>query len=250
METVFGKNPVLEALRAERAIVEILIAEGSQASSREVMEAARGQGVPIKIVPRKRVEETARGSVHQGVVAFVKAREYATVEELLAVASERREDPLIVAIDGIEDPQNLGAIIRSAYAAGAHGILLGSRNTAPLSPGAVKASAGATEHVKVARVSSLPNALLDLQRKKLWVCGTDPREGKAYSESKLGGPLVLVVGSEGRGLSPLVRDRCDFLVTVPMKGKIDSLNASATAAILLFERLRQEGAAKAGAKPA
>jgi 23S rRNA (guanosine2251-2'-O)-methyltransferase len=240
LETIFGKNPILEAIRAERPIVEINVAEGSQASAKEVLDAARAEGIPVKVVNKKTIEEKARGQVHQGVVAFAKARAFAEVSELLDVAKERKEELLLVAVDGIEDPQNLGAILRSAEAAGAHGILLGTRGTATVSPGVVKASAGATEHLKIARVPSLPNALLDLQRKQVWIGGTDPKDGKLFYEAKLTGPLVLVIGSEDRGMSPLVRDRCDFLVRIPMKGKIDSLNASAAAAVLLMERIRQQ----------
>lgn len=229
----------MEAIRAGRAVVEIHVAEGSQQSSADVLAAAREEGIPIKVVPKKQLEEKARGQAHQGVLAFVKARAFATVAELLAVAKERKEDPLLIAIDGIEDPQNLGAIIRSAEAAGAHGIILGTRNTASVSPGVIKAAAGATEHMKIARVPSLPNALLDLKRKEVWIGGTDPHEGKPFYETKLTGPLVIVIGSEEKGVSVLVRERCDFFVRIPMKGKVDSLNANAATAVLLMERLRQ-----------
>lgn len=239
LETLFGKNPVLEAIRAGRPVVEIHVAEGSQASAQDVLTAAREEGIPIKVVPKRSVEEKARGQVHQGLLAFVKARDFATVEELLEVARQRHEDPLLVAIDGIEDPQNLGAILRSAEAAGSHGVILGTRGTATVTPAVVKASAGAAEHLKIARVPSLPNCLLDLRRKEIWIGGTDPHQGKAYYEAKLTGPLALVVGSEARGLSPLVRDRCDFFVRVPMKGKVESLNAAAACAVVLMERLRQ-----------
>jgi len=240
-ETIVGKNPVLEAIRAERSIGEILVAEGSQAGASEILEAARSEGIPIKVVPKQKLEQEAKGSNHQGVLAYVKARAYATPEELFEEAAARKEEPLIVAIDGIEDPQNLGAIIRVAHAAGAHGVILGTRATAPLTPTAVKASSGASEHTKVSRVPSLPNALLDIQRKqRAWVVGTDPDEGEIFYESKLSGPLVLVVGSEERGLSHLVRERCDAFVRIPMFGKIESLNAATAAAVLLFERVRQK----------
>lgn len=239
-EKVVGKNPVLEAIKAERSIGEILIAEGSQQSAGDVMAAARADGIPVKVVPKKRVEEEARGINHQGVLAFVRARAYATPDELFEEAAQRKEDPLIVAVDGIEDPQNLGAIIRAAHQAGAHGILLSTRATAPLTPTAAKASSGASEHTKVARVPSLPNALLDIQRKqKAWILGLDAKEGEAHYDTRLTDALVLVIGSEERGLSPLVRERCDGFVKIPMKGKIDSLNAATAAAIVLFERLRQ-----------
>jgi 23S rRNA (guanosine2251-2'-O)-methyltransferase len=240
LETIFGKNPILEAIRAERSVVEIHVAEGSQGTAKEVLDAARAEGIPVKMVPKKSVEEKARGQVHQGVIAYVKARAFSTVEELLEVARSRKEEPLIVAVDGIEDPQNLGAIIRSAEAAGAHGIILATRGTTTVTPGTIKAAAGATEHLKIARAPSLPNALLDLQRKEVWIGGTDPKEGKVFHEAKLTGPLVLVIGSEERGMSQLVRERCDFLVRIPMKGKIESLNASAACAVLLMERLRQQ----------
>lgn len=240
-EKVFGKNPVLEAIRAERGIGEILIAEGAQQGAREIVEAARADGIPVKVVAKKRLEQEAPGQNHQGVLAYVRARAYATPEELFDEAAQRHEEPLLVAVDGIEDPQNLGAIIRAAHQAGAHGVLLGTRSTAPLTPAAVKASSGASEHTKVARVPSLPNALLDVQRKqKAWILGTDAREGQDHFQTKLTGPLVLVIGSEERGLSHLVRQRCDGFVRIPMKGKIDSLNAATATAVILFERLRQQ----------
>ena len=239
LEALFGRNPVLEAIRAERGIVEINVAEGSQHAAKEVLDAAREDGIPVKIVPKKVVEDKAKGQVHQGILAWVKARDFATVAELLEVAAERKEEPLLIAVDGIEDPQNLGAIIRSAEGAGAHGIILATRNTTTVTPAVVKASAGATEHMKIARVPSLPNALLDLKRKEIWIGGTDPREGKSYWETKLTGPLVLVIGSEDKGLSVLVRERCDFFVKIPMRGKVDSLNAAAACAVLLMDRQRQ-----------
>lgn len=248
-ETIVGKNPVLEAIRAERGIGEILVAEGSQAGAQEILEAARSEGIPVKVVPRQRLEQEAKGSNHQGVVAYVKARAYATPEELFEGAKAKGEDALIVAVDGIEDPQNLGAIIRAAHAAGAHGIVLGTRATAPLTPAAVKASSGASEHMKISRVPSLPNVLLDVQRKqRAWIVGTDPTEGQVFYESKLTGPLVLVIGSEERGLSHLVRDRCDAFVRIPMFGKIDSLNAAAATAVILFERVRQRAQASPKAR--
>lgn len=239
-EKVVGKNPVLEAIRAERGIGEILVAEGSQAGAQEILQAARSEGIPVKVVPKAKLEAEAKGTNHQGILAYVKARAYATVDELFEAAAARKEDALLVAVDGIEDPQNLGAIIRAAHAAGAHGIVLGTRNTAPLTPAAAKASSGASEHTKVARVPSLPNALLDIQRKqKAWIVGTDPEHGTAPWATRLTGPLVLVIGSEDRGMSPLVRERCDGFVAIPMKGKIESLNAAAACAVILFERLRQ-----------
>ncbi|HLE48027.1 MAG TPA: 23S rRNA (guanosine(2251)-2'-O)-methyltransferase RlmB [Candidatus Thermoplasmatota archaeon] len=244
LEILYGKNPVLEAIRAARSVVEVHVAEGSQASAQTILAAARDEGIPIKVVTKKSIEDKARGQVHQGIIAFVKARDFATVEELLEVARQKKQDLLLVAVDGIEDPQNLGAILRSAEAAGAHGVILATRGTTTITPTVVKASAGASEHLKVARVPSLPNALLDLKRKEVWIGGTDPREGKLYYEAKMDGPLVLVIGSEARGMSPLVRDRCDFLVRVPMKGKVESLNASAACAVLLMERLRQIAQAK------
>lgn len=244
LEALFGRNPILEAIRASRAIVELHVAEGSQESAKDVLAAAREEGIPVKVVPKRAVEEKAKGEVHQGVIAWVKARAFATVAELLDVAAGKKEEPLIVAVDGIEDPQNLGAIIRSAEAAGAHGVLLGSRQTATVTPAVVKAAAGATEHLKIARVPSLPNALLDLRRKNVWIGGTDAREGTVYWEAKLGGPLVLVIGSEERGMSALVRERCDFLVRIPMRGKVASLNAAAACAVLLMERHRQTAAGK------
>lgn len=244
LEALFGRNPVLEAIKAERGIVEINIAEGAQQAAKEIWDAAREEGIPVKIVPKKVIEDKAKGQVHQGILAWVKARDFASVSELLDVAAERKEDPLLIAIDGIEDPQNLGAIIRSAEGAGAHGIILATRNTTTVTPSVVKASAGATEHMKIARVPSLPNALLDLKRKNIWIGGADSKEGNAFWDTKLSGPLVLVIGSEEKGMSVLVRERCDFFVKIPMRGKVESLNAAAACAVLLMDRQRQLSAAK------
>lgn len=248
-EKIVGKHPVLEAIKAERGIVEIMVAEGGQDAAKEVLEAARSEGIPVKVVARKKIEQEAPGQTHQGVIAYAKARDYATVEELFAVAEAAKQAPLIVAVDGVEDPQNIGALLRVAHQAGAHGLLLGTRNTSPLTPAAVKVSAGASEHMKVARVPSLPNALLDIQRKqRAWILGMDAHEGVTYFDTRLVGPLVLIVGSEESGLSPLVRERCDAFLKVPMKGKLDSLNLSSAAAVVLFERLRQEAQGVPGKK--
>jgi len=205
------------------------------------VQAARADGIPVKMVNKRRIEEEARGESHQGVLAYVKARAYAMPEDIFALAAQQKEEPLIVALDGIEDPQNLGAAIRVAHQAGAHGVILSTRNSAPLTPAAVKASAGASEHTLVARVPSLPNVLLDVQRKqKAWIVGADSHEGVAHYDTRLTGPLLLIMGSEERGLSPLVRDRCDGFVKIPMKGKVDSLNVASATAVILFERLRQQ----------
>ncbi|MHB8927293.1 MAG: 23S rRNA (guanosine(2251)-2'-O)-methyltransferase RlmB [Bacillota bacterium] len=242
-EPIEGRNPVLEALRAGRAIDRLLVAEGTSPGFVDKLAAlARERGVRVEFVGRAHLEGLARSRAHQGVVAFAPAREYAGVEDVLARAGGGGA-ALVVALDGVEDPQNLGAIIRSCDAAGAHGVVLTERRSAPLGPGAVKASAGAVEHVPVARVVNLVRTLETLKEVGLWVYGADGQGDRVYHEVDLTGPAVIVIGGEGHGLSRLVKERCDFLIRIPMFGKVNSLNASAAAAVILFEARRQRGAA-------
>lgn len=244
-EVVVGRHAVMEALRAGRPVTRLVVGDHvDERALRDLLALARDQDVPIGRASADQLEQVAEGARHQGVLAYVEEALPVTLDDVLKLAVTRNEAPFLCLLDGIEDPQNLGAIIRSAEAAGAHGVLLGSRQTATVTPAVVKAAAGATEHLKIARVPSLPNALLDLRRKNVWIGGTDAREGTVYWEAKLGGPLVLVIGSEERGMSALVRERCDFLVRIPMRGKVASLNAAAACAVLLMERHRQTAAGK------
>lgn len=238
-EWIYGRHPVLEALRAGRAINKILLAEG--VSSRQLaplLAAARQQGVPVQQVPRRKLDELAPAAVHQGVAAAVAARAYAEVTDLLARARARGEMPFLVVLDGLEDPHNLGSILRTADAVGAHGVIIPKRRSAQLTPAAVKASAGAAEHVPVARVTNIARTLEELKAEGLWVVGTDAQATQDYRTADYTVPLALVVGSEGRGMSRLVRETCDVLVRLPMVGRLTSLNAAVAAALLMYEVFR------------
>jgi 23S rRNA (guanosine2251-2'-O)-methyltransferase len=226
---VYGRNAVLEAARAGR-VVRVLIAERLEPDPRlaELRRLAR-----VEDVPAERVAALAQGA-HQGVVAELRPRRYLTLRELLAT-----EPALLVALDGIEDPQNLGAILRSAEAAGADGVILPERRTAPLSGAAVKASSGASEHLRICRVAGLPSTISELKRAGIWCTALDPRGEQLAWEFDLRQRVCLVVGGEGPGVHRLVRERCDARLRLPMAGRVASLNASAAAAALLYEVARQ-----------
>lgn len=243
---LIGRNAVREAIKAERSIDRILVSAEQDGSLREILNLARDQKLVIRETDRRKLDELClpfghggRPANHQGIVAYAAGVSYCTVADILAVARERNEAPFVIVLDGIEDPHNLGSIIRSADCAGAHGVIIGKRRSASVTPAAVKASAGATEHVKIARVVNINGALQELKRAGLWIAGAD-MEGRSMREQGLNGPLALVIGSEGDGLAQLVRTNCDFLVSIPMQGHIDSLNAGVAAAILMFEKRRQD----------
>lgn len=189
-------------------------------------------------VDRQRLEKFASGTAHQGVLAFLAAKEYVEVDDILACVSPG-EVPLLIILDEISDPHNLGAILRSADAAGAHGVVIPRRRSAPLTPTVAKASAGAIEYVKVARVANLPQTIEGLKKKGLWIIGAEANGEDLYWDAKLDGPLALVIGGEGKGLGRLVKERCDSIVRLPMNGQVNSLNASVAAALLVYEVLRQ-----------
>jgi 23S rRNA (guanosine2251-2'-O)-methyltransferase len=235
----------LEALRAGREIDRVIIAKGLERGFLERLKAMAGErAIAIEAVDRSKLDALAQTRAHQGVLAYAPARRQVDLSDLLARAN-RSEPALLVALDGVEDPQNLGAIIRSAEAAGAHGVVATERRSAPLGPGAIKASAGAVEHLPVARVVNLARAIEEMKEAGVWVFGADGGGDRVYHEADLSGPVVLVIGGEGRGLSRLVRERCDFLIRIPMFGRVNSLNASAAAAILLFEVRRQREGGRA-----
>ena len=231
-----GRNPIREALKAGRPIEKMLVAQGDLAgSAREIIAMAREQRVVIQYVDRSRLDQVCKG--HQGMLAFASAASYASVEDILALAAQRDEDPLVVVLDGVTDPHNLGAIIRSCECLGAHGVILPERRAAGLGPAAVKASAGALSYIKVARVVNLARTLDQLKEAGLWVTGAAV-DGADVAQISLSGPVALVIGSEGDGLSHLVRQKCDQLARLPMYGHIQSLNASVAAGILLYEAAR------------
>jgi 23S rRNA (guanosine2251-2'-O)-methyltransferase len=190
-------------------------------------------------VDRRKLDSMSATKAHQGVIALCAVREYCTVKDILDIAHKRGEPPFVVACDEIEDPHNLGAIIRTAECVGAHGVVIPKRRSAGLTSTAGKASAGAVEHMAVARVPNLPAALKELKEQGLWVYGAAAEGSSSLWETDLKGPVCIVIGSEGRGLGRLVRETCDFLVSIPMRGKISSLNASAAAAVIMYEVLRQ-----------
>ena len=232
-EIIYGLRPVVEALRSKRREVrEVLDSVGD----REISSEAAVRGIPVKRVPRDRVEELARGGVHQGVVARVGPYPYSGLEEILAAP-----DPLVVVLDRVTDPRNLGAVLRAADGAGVSGVVVPKDRAAGVTPAAVKASAGASEHVPVARETNLRRALEKMKGAGIWVYGAEDGAASAYTKLDLSGSIAFVLGSEGRGLRRLVREGCDDAVSIPMLGAVSSLNVSVAAAVLLFEARRQRG---------
>ncbi|AGX02148.1 MULTISPECIES: 23S rRNA (guanosine(2251)-2'-O)-methyltransferase RlmB [Bacillaceae] len=236
---IIGKNPVLEALRAERDINKIFIAEGSQGGQmQQVIGLAKTNGVLVQFVPKKKLDQMAEG-IHQGVVAAVAAYEYAEVDDLFAAAEKKNEAPFFLLLDEIEDPHNLGSIMRTADAVGAHGIIIPKRRAVGLTATVAKASTGAIEHIPVARVTNLARTIDELKEKGVWIAGTDAKGSEDYRRFDGTMPLGLVIGSEGKGMGRLIRDKCDFLIHLPMAGHVTSLNASVAAALLMYEVYRK-----------
>ncbi|MDR1600689.1 MAG: 23S rRNA (guanosine(2251)-2'-O)-methyltransferase RlmB [Oscillospiraceae bacterium] len=234
-----GRNPIREALRAGRDLEKLMTAKGDlSGSAREIVAMARERGVPIHEVDRAALERLS--PAHQGLVAIASAYKYSTVEGILARAAERGEEPLVVVLDGITDPHNLGAIIRSAECAGAHGVVVPDRRAAGLTAAVVKASAGAIEHLPVARVVNITRLLAELKEQGLWILAAHT-SGEDYTRADLSGPIALVIGSEGEGISRLALEKSDKRVTLPVRGRTDSLNASVAAGILLYEVARRRG---------
>ena len=239
-DLIEGRNAVIEALRAGRTIDKIYIAKGeTDKTLGHIASKARDAGIVVVEADRRKLDAMSATHAHQGVVAVAAVREYCTVEDILALAEERGEAPFVLVCDEISDPHNLGAILRSAYCAGAHGVVIPKRRSAGLTGIVGKTSAGAAEHMAVARVANLPGALRDLKERGLWVYGAAANAEKSLWETDFTGPVCLVVGSEGEGMGRLVAEQCDFLVSIPMKGDLDSLNASAAATVLLYEVLHQ-----------
>jgi len=235
-----GRNAVTEALRAGTAIDKIYMAKGeTDHTLGRIANTAKKAGIVIVDVDRRKLDAMSVTHSHQGVIAVAAVREYASVEDILNAAYDKGENPLIVVCDEISDPHNLGAIIRTAECAGAHGVIIPKRRSAGLTAVVAKTSAGAVSYLPVARVPNLPALLKDLKKQGVWVYGTAAEGSTTLYKADLKGPAAIVIGSEGDGMSRLVRECCDFLVSIPMSGKISSLNASAAAAILLYEAVRQ-----------
>lgn len=235
---IAGRHPVLEAMAAGRRMREIIVAEGvTGANVTGILEAAAARGIPVKREPRAVVDRLARTPVHQGVVAYVRAISYASLDEVLKKAPPG--EGLLVVAAGIEDPHNLGALIRSADAAGAHGVIVGKHRAVGLNESAIKASAGAALHLPVVQVINIVDALDRLKEAGYWVYGAVGGGDRTLWEADLRGNVVIVIGSEGRGISRLILERCDFKISIPMLGSVSSLNASVAGALILYEAQRQ-----------
>lgn len=234
-DIIAGRNPVMEAIRSGRSIESILVAKGERSGSVvAIIAKAKQKNIPVKDVDSKKLDFLAKGVNHQGIVAQCAVKEYSALEDIFALAEERGESPFIIVLDKIEDPHNLGAIIRTAECAGAHGVIIPERRSAGLFYTVEKTSAGALEYMPVVRVKNISAVLQKLKDKGIWVYGAD-MDGEHYKKVNFDGAVALVIGNEGKGISPLVAKDCDVIVSLPMKGKINSLNASVAAGILMYE---------------
>lgn len=238
-EIIVGRNAITEALRSGRSINKILVQDGIKGGSvGEILALTKELGVVTEFVKSERLEKIANGLRHQGFVAMVAPIKFYSLEEVLAKVKAKNESPLLLLLDELQDPQNVGALIRTADAAGVHGILLPKRRSCPLNAVVAKISAGAVEYVPVVQIGNISQTIEELKEMGFWVAGAD-MDGELYYKSNLTGPMVLVIGAEGKGLGRLVREKCDFIVSLPMNGAVSSLNASAAGAILLYEIVRQ-----------
>jgi 23S rRNA (guanosine2251-2'-O)-methyltransferase len=240
-EYVWGRNPVLETLRSPRQVKRLLLAEGlrdAPAVAAIVQEAKRRQ-IPVETVARHRLDQFSQGAVHQGCMAVVEARKYASLEQILSYAARKNEDPFLLILDAIQDVNNLGSLLRSAEAAGVHGVIIPAHEAAEVNATVIKTSAGATEHLLIARENNITHTIDFLKKRNIWTIGLAGEASTEYDKADLTGPLALVVGNEGKGISRLVREHCDLLIKLPMRGTINSLNAAVAGSIALYEALRQ-----------
>ena len=239
-DQIEGRNSVLELLESERDINKILIAKGERHGSiNKIITIAKQRKIVIAEVERQKLNAISETNNHQGVIAIVPPFNYVEVEDILNEAKSKNEDPFVLILDGIEDPHNLGSIIRTAETAGVHGVIIPKRRAASVNATVSKSSAGAVEHVKIARVNNINETIKYLKEEGLWIWGTDGDAKDYYYNQNLKGPMAIVIGSEGFGMSRLVKENCDFLVKIPMKGKITSLNASVSAGIVVYEAVKQ-----------
>ncbi len=236
-EIVEGRNPVLEAIKSERNIDKILILDGKiEGSAKKIVAMAKQKRIKLDFVPKAKLNEISLSDNHQGVIAYVSDYRYYELDELI---DKNKTDDIIIICDEIKDPHNLGAIIRTADAVGVSGVIIPSRRSTNVTPVVVKTSAGATEYIKVAKVTNISRSIEKLKQSGYWIVGTDVNGDKNYFDMDLKGKIVIVIGSEGDGMSRIVRQNCDFLVRIPMMGGVTSLNASVSAGILMYEALRQ-----------
>ncbi|WP_237037353.1 23S rRNA (guanosine(2251)-2'-O)-methyltransferase RlmB [Mediannikoviicoccus vaginalis] len=238
-ELIYGRNACLEALNTGK-VEELYIQKGNlKGSIEKVIGRAKNKNVIIKTVDKKTLDNMAKGEVHQGVIASISSFEYSSVEDILNEAKNREEDPFIVILDEIEDPHNLGAIIRSCETAGVHGVIIPKRRSASINSTVYKSSAGACNYLKVAKVTNINRTIDELKEKNIFVYGTDGDAKSYYNKTNLTGPIAIVIGNEGKGISMQIKKNCDDLIKIPMRGKITSLNASNACAVVCYEVLRQ-----------
>ena len=239
-DQVEGRNSVLELLESGKNINKIFVTKGERHGSiNKILAIAKEKRVIVVEKDKRQMEEMAQTQNYQGVIAIVPPFEYCEVEDILQEAKNRKEDPFVLILDGIEDPHNLGSIIRTAETAGVHGIIIPKRRAASVNSTVNKVSAGAVEHMKIARVTNITETIEKLKKEGLWICGTDIITNKYYYNQDLTGPLGIVIGNEGNGIGDKVRKSCDFLVKIPMKGKVTSLNASVSTGIIVYESVKQ-----------
>ncbi len=239
-DQIEGRNSVLELLQSEKDINKIYITKGEKHGSiNKIIQLAKQKKIIIVEKDKKQMQQIAQTPNYQGVIATVPPYEYCEIEDILKKAKDQNEPPFVLILDGIEDPHNLGSIIRTAETAGIHGIIIPKRRAATVNSTVAKVSAGAIQYMKIARVTNISEAIQKLKDEGLWICGTDIETQKYYTEQDLTGPLGIVIGNEGQGISDKVKKNCDFLVKIPMKGKITSLNASVSAGIIIYEAVKQ-----------
>lgn len=240
-ELIWGRNPLLETLRSKRRIKRILLAEGQRDAAviNTIMQEAEQRHIPVEVVPRSRLDQMSRGATHQGCIAQVEERSYVTTDQILAFAAEKNEAPLLLILDAIQDVNNLGSLLRTAEAAGVHGVIIPEHRAAEVNATVVKTSAGATEHLLIAQETNLTRTIEYLKKQNIWVVGLAGEAQTLYTRANLTGAMALVVGNEGKGISRLVREHCDLLIKLPMHGSINSLNAAVAGSIALYEILRQ-----------
>ncbi len=238
-EWIIGRHAVYESLRSGRSIDRVLLAEGVQKKGiKEILDYLQREKIPYQWVPRVRLDQLSQGGNHQGIMALVAAYRYHQIEDCLALAEERKQLPFLLLLDGIEDPHNLGSILRTADAAGVHGVVIPKRRAVGLTSTVAKTSAGAIEYVPVVRVTNLNRLVDDLKKQGIWIVGSDGKAEQSYDQVDYDMPVALVIGNEGTGISQLLKKKCDFLVRLPMHGQVSSLNASVAAGILMYEIVR------------
>ena len=238
-DIIYGRNPILEAVNAGHEINKLLVLEGSKDKNlQKVINAARDKKILIQFVERKLMDKISEGENHQGVIAYVSPYHYYELEELIQLAKDKNEEPLLIICDEITDPHNLGSIIRTANAVGAHGVIIPKRRSAAINQTVVKTSCGAVEYVPVARVTNITQTIKQLQNLGVWVVGTD-MDAPLYYEANLTGNIAIVIGNEGEGISRLVKESCDLMVSLPMMGQVSSLNAAVAGSIVMYEAIRQ-----------